>query len=148
MHTDSDDNSESHSLGLFILFWFLQAHAPARGCALCACMSMKVCCAAEGPEVCYTQDGQGQSCIPGPSLSPSSLTLMLSWDVSVGDGFPGNRLLSVLRGWCGRLLKVVRGGGRRGYKVVMGGGESYRSKVNNFQPLFRARLFLVSHPSL
>lgn len=121
MHTDSDDNSESQSFGLFFPFWFLPARAPARGRAWCACMPMKACCAAERPEVCYTQDGQGQSCIPGPSLSPSSLTLMLSWDVSVGDGFPGNRLLSVLRGWCGRFAEGCEGRREEGDVGVQSG---------------------------
>lgn len=43
----------------------------------------------------------------------------------------------VMRAVCWRLL---RGGGRRGYKVILGSGVSYGSEVNNFQPLFSARL--------
>lgn len=44
-------------------------------------------------------------------------------------------------GDAGGLLKVARGEGKREYKVILGGGKIYGSKVNNFQPLFRARLF-------
>lgn len=114
MHTDSDDNSESKFGTVSSVPGCAWARTPALGHTLCVRMSMKACCAAEGPEVCYTQeDGQGQSCIPDPSRSPSSLTLMLSWDVSVGDGFPGNRLLSVLWGWCGRFAEGCEGWGRR-----------------------------------
>lgn len=46
---------------------------------------------------------------PEPSLRPSSLAHVLSWDVSVGDGFPGNQLLSVLWGWCGRFAEGCEG---------------------------------------
>lgn len=99
-HTDSDDNSESQSLGAFLLVLVVREHVPLRRGVHDVC--------ARQPRRVVPQKGQrsatprrtdgAKAASPTPSLSPSSFTLMLSWDVSLGDGFPGNRLLSALRG--------------------------------------------------
>lgn len=84
--------------------------------------------------------GEGQSRISDPS-SPSLLPHpALSWDVSAGDGFPGNRspgeeaASCTLRVMQNGLLKVARGGGAQS-DIGWNGDTSYISKLNNFQPL-------------
>lgn len=153
MHTDSDDNSESQSFeSSFISFLFfscLWAHVCLSVCKNAVhFVPMKGWCVVEGPEVCYTlENGQAQSRIPDLSSSPSSLALcchgMSPWvTVSLATG-----CLLRSRGDAERLVEGGKGGG--GCDIGGNSHMSYKSKVNNFQPLLTKCLcpHSLPHPS-
>lgn len=125
--------------------WCARTRAGTGPCVVCAHVNEGVLCCKRARGLLHPG---GRT---GPKLHPRPISQSL---------LPHpNAVMGCLRGWwfpwqpaafCApRVMRAVcwrlRGEERRetgGYRVILGGGE-----VNNFQPLFRARLFSVS-PSL
>lgn len=124
------------------------ARAPARVVhCVCACQWRRVVLQ-KGPEVCSTQeDGQGQSCIPGPSLSPSLPHPYAVMGCLRGWWFPWQPAAfcapRVMRAVCWRL----RGGGG-GVQSDIGWLRELREQGKQLSAIIQSASVLVSHPSL
>lgn len=138
MQADSDDNSESFFVPFlfFSCLWAHICHSVSKNALLC--VNEGVMCCGRARSLLHPGEWTGPKPHPRPFLQSLLPCPALSWDVSVGDGFPGNRLPSALQGWCGAAC--WRWQGRWWWwwwGVILGWNShmSHKSKVNNFQPL-------------